>query len=98
MGVTFLAGKSGYPVLPVAVTGTEDRLIVENLKHFRRSKITATAANLLTIEIPKGKGREEALRQATDEIMCQIAALLPEKYRGVYADHPRLKELLRDHA
>jgi hypothetical protein len=26
--------------------------------------------------------------------MCHIAALLPEKYRGVYADHPRLKELL----
>ena len=98
MGVAFLASKSGYPVLPVAVTGTEDRGIVENLKQFRRSKITATAANLLTIEIPKGKGREEALRQATDEIMCQIAALLPEKYRGVYADHPRLKELLRDHA
>jgi hypothetical protein len=26
--------------------------------------------------------------------MCQIAALLPEKYWGIYADHPRLKELL----
>ena len=98
MGVAFLANKSGYPVLPVAVTGTEDRLIVENLKHFRRSKITASAAALLYIDIPQGKGREEAMRQATDEIMCQIAALLPEKYRGVYADHPRLKELLSYHA
>ena len=98
MGVAFLATKSGYPVLPVAVTGTEDRGIVENLKHFRRSKITATAADLLYIDIPKGEGREEAMRQATDEIMCQIAALLPEKYRGVYADHPRLKELLNTHA
>lgn len=94
MGVAFLASKSGYPVLPVAVTGTEDRVIMENLKRFRRSKITATAADLMTIDIPKGKGREEAMREATDEIMCQIAALLPEKYRGVYADHPRLKELL----
>jgi len=95
MGVAFLASKSGYPVLPVAVTGTEDRLIVENLKRFRRSKITATAAELMYIDIPKGSGREEAMRQATDEIMCQIAALLPEKYRGVYAEHPRLKELLK---
>src|SRR5215211_9119194 len=91
MGVAFLASKSGYPVLPVAVTGTEDRLILENLKHFRRSKITATAADLMYIEVPKGKGREQAMRQATDEIMCQIAARLPEKYHGVYADHPRLK-------
>jgi 1-acyl-sn-glycerol-3-phosphate acyltransferase len=98
MGVAFLASKSGYPVLPVAVTGTEDRLIVENLKHFRRSKITATAADLLYVDIPRGKEREEAMRQATDEIMCQIAALLPEKYRGVYADHPRLKKLLTTHA
>ena len=98
MGVAFLASKSGYPVLPVAVTGTEDRGIVENIKHFRRSKITATAANLMYIDIPRGPGREEAMRQATEEIMCQIGALLPEKYRGVYADHPRLKELLSNHA
>ena len=98
MGVAFLASKSGYPILPVAVTGTEDRLIVENIKHFRRSKITATAAELFYINIPKGAGREDAMRHATDEIMCQIAALLPEKYRGVYADHPRLKELLNSHA
>lgn len=96
MGVAFLASKSGFPVLPVAATGTEDRVILENLKHFRRSKITVTAAELMYIDIPKGKGREEALRAATDEIMCQIAALLPEKYRGVYADHPRLQELLKN--
>ena len=98
MGVAFLASKSGYPVLPVAVTGTEDRGILENIKHFRRSKITATAADLFYIDIPKGAGRELAMRQAADEIMCQIGALLPERYRGVYADHPRLKELLGNHA
>jgi 1-acyl-sn-glycerol-3-phosphate acyltransferase len=96
MGVAYLASKSGYPVLPVAVTGTEDRAVVENLKHFRRSKIIVKAAELMYIDIPKGTGREEAMRQATDEIMCQIAALLPEKYRGAYADHPRLKELLQN--
>ena len=32
----------------------------------------------------------------TDEIMCRIAAMLPPSYRGVYADHPRLKELLEE--
>jgi len=94
MGVAFLASKSGYPVLPVALTGTEDRRIMENIKHFRRSKITVGAGDLFHIQIPKGKGREQAMREATDEIMCRIAALLPEKYRGVYADQPRLKELL----
>jgi 1-acyl-sn-glycerol-3-phosphate acyltransferase len=96
MGVAFLASKSGYPVLPIALTGTEDHGIVENLKHFRRSKITATACPPFKIEIPKGVDREEALHTATDEIMCQIGAMLPEKYRGVYAEHPRLKEISND--
>src|SRR5215211_3159366 len=82
MGVAFLASKSGYPVLPVAVTGTEDRLILENLKHFRRSKIVVKAGELFHVETSRGKGREQAMREATDEIMCRIAALLPESYRG----------------
>jgi hypothetical protein len=28
--------------------------------------------------------------------MCRIAGLLPESHRGVYADHPRLTELLQE--
>lgn len=94
MGVAFLAGRSGYPVLPVALTGTEDRLILENLKRFRKSKITARAGELFRVEVPRGKSRDEALHRATDEIMCRIAAELPEKYHGHYAGHPRLLELL----
>jgi 1-acyl-sn-glycerol-3-phosphate acyltransferase len=95
MGVAFLASKSGFPVMPVALTGTEDRGVIENLKKFRRSKIKAMAGDLFTVEVPKGKGREEAMRNATDEIMCQIAAKLPESYRGFYKDFPRVEELLR---
>ncbi|MBI5943696.1 MAG: 1-acyl-sn-glycerol-3-phosphate acyltransferase [Chloroflexi bacterium] len=93
MGAAFLAGKSGYPVLPVALTGTEDRGVLENLKKFRRSKIKVVTGNLFTVDLPKGRGREEAMQNATDEIMCQIAANLPEKYRGFYKDYPRVREL-----
>jgi 1-acyl-sn-glycerol-3-phosphate acyltransferase len=96
MGVAFLAYKSGYPIVPVALTGTEDRLIGANLKRLRRSKIVVRAGAAFRIEIPPGGNRDEGLRQGTDEIMCRIAALLPEKYRGVYAAHPRLKELLKE--
>lgn len=94
MGAAFLAGKSGYPVLPVALIGTEDRGVLENLKKFHRSKIKVVAGNLFTVDLPKGRGREEAMQNATDEIMCQIAANLPEKYRGFYKDYPRVRELL----
>lgn len=96
MGVAFLASKSGYPVMPVALTGTEDRKVVENLKRFRRLKIKVVIGEMFTIEIPKGKGREEAMKQATDEIMCRIGAMLPASYRGVYKEYPRLKELLKN--
>ncbi|KXK10722.1 MAG: putative acyltransferase [Chloroflexi bacterium OLB14] len=94
MGVAFLASKSGYPVIPVALTGTEDAGVIANLKKFRKSKIKIKVGKEMQIQIPSGKGREEAMQQATDEIMCQIASMLPESYRGVYADHPRTKELL----
>ncbi|MBL8099625.1 MAG: 1-acyl-sn-glycerol-3-phosphate acyltransferase [Anaerolineales bacterium] len=95
MGVAFLASKSGYPVVPVALTGTEDAGVIANLKKFRKSKITVKVGKPLKIQVPTGKGREEAMNQATEEIMCQIASMLPESYRGVYKDHPRTKELLK---
>ena len=95
MGVAFLASKSGYPVLPIALSGTEDRAVMSNLKRFRRSKIRAVAGELFNIEIPKGRGREQAMHDATDEIMCRIAVELPEKNRGFYKDYPRVKELLQ---
>ncbi len=93
MGAAFLASKSGYPVLPVALTGTEDAGVLANLKRFRRSKIKVVASTAYSIEIPKGKGRDQAMNEATDELMCRIAALLPESYRGYYMDFPRVKEL-----
>ena len=30
----------------------------------------------------------------TEDIMLRLAALLPEQYRGVYADHPRLQSFI----
>ncbi len=93
-GVAYLAAKSGFPIIPVALVGTEDRIFKDNLKHFRRTNVKAAAGKPFKLPPLPKENRDETLHQYTDEIMCQIAALLPEKYRGVYADHPRLKELL----
>jgi 1-acyl-sn-glycerol-3-phosphate acyltransferase len=95
-GVTFLASKAGVPILPAALTGTEDRVILDNLKHFRRSHIVVRGGKPFLLPSLDAKQRDAALQAETDEIMCRIAALLPEKYRGVYADDPRLKELLKE--
>jgi 1-acyl-sn-glycerol-3-phosphate acyltransferase len=94
-GAAYLASKLDIPIIPIALTGTEDRLVKFNLKHLRRSHILVRAGDSFKLAPIDNKDREASLRTATDEIMCQIAALLPEKYRGVYSDHPRLKELLK---
>ena len=93
-GVTYLATKLNRPIVPIAITGTEDKVILGNLKRFRKSRITITAGPYFTLPPLSRENRDEMLKQYTDEIMCRIASLLPEKYRGFYADHPRLAELL----
>jgi 1-acyl-sn-glycerol-3-phosphate acyltransferase len=95
-GVAYLAARSGFPVVPVAITGTEDKVILANIKRLRKSKITLTAGKPFTLPpMPAGKEkRDAALQGYTDDIMCHIAAILPERNRGIYAQHPRLKELL----
>jgi 1-acyl-sn-glycerol-3-phosphate acyltransferase len=94
-GVSYLATKLNRPIVPVAITGTEDKALFGNLKKLRRAHITVTAGPAFTLPPLPHENRDETLKQYTDEIMCRIAALLPEKYRGVYADRPRLKELLQ---
>jgi len=96
-GAIYIASSAGVPIVPVAVTGTEDALVKSRLKKFQRLKITLTAGNpyrLPDLKAVRGAERDELLQTATDDLMCRIAAMLPESYRGVYADHPRLKELL----
>ena len=93
-GVSYLATKLNRPIVPVAITGTEDKNLFGNLKRLRRSRITLTAGQPFSLPPLPRENRDEVLKRYTDEIMCHIAALLPETYRGVYADHPRLKELL----
>ncbi|MFL7868886.1 MAG: lysophospholipid acyltransferase family protein [Anaerolineales bacterium] len=93
-GVAYLATKAGVPIVPVALTGTEDRVVVDRLVHLNKSEIKIVIGPPFELPPIKGKDRDAALKQSTDEIMCHIGALLPKKYRGVYAEHPRLKELL----
>jgi len=93
-GVSYLAAKLNRPIVPVAITGTEDKALLSNLKRLRRGHITVTAGPAFTLPPLPRENRDEVLKQYTDEIMCHIAAILPEKYRGVYAEHPRLKAIL----
>ena len=95
-GVSYLAAKLKRPIVPVGLAGTEDEGVLDNLRHLRRSHIVVRAGTAFSLPPLPVKDRDAALRDDTDEIMCQIAALIPPKYRGVYADHPKLKRLLEN--
>jgi 1-acyl-sn-glycerol-3-phosphate acyltransferase len=95
-GVSYLATRLGQPIVPVAITGTEDKVIFGNLKRFKRSHVTLTAGPAFTLPPLPRKNRDQVLKEYTDEIMCRIAAMMPERYHGVYKDHPKLQELLSE--
>ncbi|RIK19260.1 MAG: hypothetical protein DCC51_09260 [Anaerolineae bacterium] len=95
-GAAYLAAKSGLPVIPIGVVGTEDQVVKHRLKRFQRLDITARIGVPYTLPPMPRQGRDEWLQAQTDDMMCRIAALLPPDHRGVYADHPRLLELLRE--
>jgi len=91
-GTAYLADKAGVPVIPVAITGTEKAF--RELSRLKRPRLSVHYGEPLRLLPIERQNRDKTLQQNTDEIMCHIAAELPEEYRGVYADHPRLKELL----
>lgn len=93
-GAAFLAVKTGVPIIPVAATGTEDRVVRHRLRRLKRLHIVIRVGDPFTLPPIDYHNRDAFLQEATDEIMCRIAALLPPNYRGVYAEHPRLQELL----
>jgi len=91
-GVAFLADQAKVPIIPVAVAGTWQ--ITTEILTLKRPVIQVNFGKPFTLPPVDRKSRDHDLKQNTDEIMCQLAALLPAENRGVYTDHPRVRELL----
>jgi len=91
-GIALVALKAGVPIVPVGISGSED--VFKKMFTLRFPKITVSFGPAFTLPPLDRDHRDEQMKQYTDEIMCRIAAQLPEPYRGVYKDHPRLQELL----
>lgn len=91
-GTVLLAQRSGCPIVPVGIEGTDTAL--QKILTFRRPRINVVFGKPFTLPPVPRENREAELQKQTDEIMCRIAALLPEEMRGVYANHPRTLELL----
>ena len=79
-GLGMIALRSGVPVVPVAIYGSE-----KAFKKFR-PRITITYGEPMLLA-PKGKKTtREDIDEVTEQVMLRIASMLPPEYRGVYAE------------
>jgi len=83
-GIVLMALHSGAPIQPVAVYGSEN--FWENLKSLRRTEFNIRVGRPFYLDVNGEKPDRTIRTRILDEIMYQIADLLPEQYRGVYAD------------
>lgn len=87
-GAAYTALKAHAPILPVGIIGTEH---IPNLASvlFPLCRMHVNIGETFTLPEPDGRVTQELLEQMTDIIMERIAVLLPEEYRGYYADRVR---------
>ncbi len=92
-GAVLLGSKTGVPIVPVGIAGTEDYF--KRVLTLRRPQVTLRFGPVFHLPAIDRSRRDEQMQEFTDEIMCRIGVLLPPKYWGVYQNHPRLLELIR---
>lgn len=87
-GIVALAMRSQVPLIPVCFYGHEN--FWQNFKRMRRSDFHVAVGKPFRLQLGEEGPGKEARQRITDEIMYKIAELLPERYRGVYADVNRV--------
>jgi 1-acyl-sn-glycerol-3-phosphate acyltransferase len=83
-GIIPLAIKSGAPLLPIVYYGGEK--YKANLKRLRRTDFHIAVGRQFRLTTRGQTLDREVRQQMIDEIMYQLAAILPPIYRGRYAD------------
>jgi len=83
-GIVTLALRSGAPVLPMVYYGSER--FRSNIVRLRRTDFQIRVGRAFYVHAPAGKAIRQVRQAITDEIMYQLAALLPASYRGEYAN------------
>lgn len=83
-GISLLALKAQAPLVPVAHWGGEN--FGSNIKRLRRTSVHLRVGPAFRLDTGGERVNQEMRQQIADEMMYQIAALLPEEYRGEYSD------------
>lgn len=83
-GIAMLGYMSDAPILPLAGFGHEN--YINDFKHFHRPTYHLIMGKPFRLDSGGKRVKGDMRQEMADEIMYQLAALLPEKYRGEYAD------------
>jgi 1-acyl-sn-glycerol-3-phosphate acyltransferase len=83
-GAALVALHSGAPMLPIVHYGSEN--YKGNLLRLRRTDFHIVVGQPFYLDAGGGRVTRQVRRQMIDEVMYQLAALLPPAYRGVYSD------------
>ncbi len=83
-GAVMLAFRSNAPILPIVHWGGEN--FRTNLKRLRRTDFSMRVGRPFMLNLNGERITREQRQQVADEMMYQLAALLPEEYRGEYSD------------
>ena len=86
-GAGFIALRSGAPVVPVAIWGSEDVLPKGRFLP-RSAHVHVRYGAPLTVARRRPDGARVSNQEAADDLLRAVAALLPERYRGVYDGGP----------
>ena len=89
-GAGFLAQRGACPVLPVALTGTQECLPKGSLWP-RRVPVKVRFGQPFVVLVQRATGERVTHEEASDAIMLHIAELLPPEKRGAYADLDSLR-------
>ena len=85
-GVAYLASRSGAPIVPVAIEGSEGFPTLPFKKRWRGPGVQVRFGRPFQYLPTEDRHRRDRMRQMTDEAMYILAAMLPESRRGVYSD------------
>jgi 1-acyl-sn-glycerol-3-phosphate acyltransferase len=91
-GAAYLASRGKAPILPVGIINTD--ILFANVRKFKRTRVEVIIGEPYYLPDLGRRARSADLEAYTQLIMVHIAALLPERYHGVYRDNPALKALL----
>lgn len=83
-GIVTLALHSGAPLLPLVYYGGE--AFRHNVRKLQKTDFHIRVGQPFTLDLQGTKLRREIRQQVADEVMFQLAALLPVEYRGDYAN------------